>query len=159
MRRMILALTISLVFSGVADAQRTDQLQQGARVRVTAFDGKDVKGTLTMMTDDSISLDLGSANGVTTVPLSFVQTIEVRHRSHWQGFMIGALLGTAVGAIGGYALGSQDETCSLLSCGREQNAEWAAAGYGFVGLALGSATGLLVGLPTWDPVSVHPPGR
>lgn len=159
MRRMILALLFSLMFSTTADAQRIGELQQGARVRVTGFDGKDEKGTITMITGESISLDLGSAKGVTTVPLSTVQSIEVGYRNHIKGLAIGALFGTFVGALTGAAIGLNDNSCQLMSCGSAENAKLDAGVLGVYGLALGSCIGGLIGLPSWERVTVPPSGR
>ena len=153
MRTTTLLLLVSVILPTAARAQRSDELKKGARLAITESGGATMKGSIVAMSADSITVAAERGADVRTIALRDVGSIRVRHVSHLRGLLMGALIGTTAGALGGAIIGASDNSCGFLTCGRADNAAFAAFILGTGGLAAGSVIGAAVGWPTWKTVT------
>lgn len=151
MRALILCALLGVALPAAALSQKVTDLQQGTRVIVTDRSGTEVKGRLIRISTDSMFVSLNPAQA-RTVPMSNVRSVKVAHVSHLRGLALGAAIGVVIGGVGGAVLGGMDDSCSFLSCGRGENAAFAAGAFGTVGLVLGSLFGVMGGKEVWQPL-------
>jgi hypothetical protein len=155
-RTISLILTASLILPATALAQRNNELKNGVELAVTESYGTTMKGRIVSVSTDSITIvarGSGSGGVFHTIALRDVRSMKVKHVSHARGLFMGALIGTAVGALSGAIIGGADSSCNFFACGRAENAAFAAALFGTGGLTLGSLFGVAAGWPSWKTVT------
>jgi hypothetical protein len=155
MRIASLLFTASLILPAGVQAQRNDDLKNGARLSITESGGRTMKGSVVAISGDSITVAAERGIDTRTFALRDVRSIKVRHVSHVRGFFMGALIGAAAGALSGAIIGGADDSCNFFACGRAGNAAFAGAVFGTGGLALGSLVGVAAGWPSWETINLR----
>jgi hypothetical protein len=144
-----IALIISIAALGIAPvaamAQRSGDLQEGARVRVVSAAGESRVGTVVGFTNDSVSVVYGnSGHRPTTMALSDATQIEVSDGvSRGEGATMGGVMGVFAGGFAGWA-------SARLSDGNDQFAQTLGTAAGaIVGGILGATIGAARGAEHW----------
>ena len=155
--RMLCLMAVCLALP--ARAQDLASLQQGVRIKVQPAAGEIRTGTYLSLTSDTLRfLNEKSQSATAAIPMQQVKSVQVSSgRSRSRGLLKGALIGTAIGFVGGAILGGatysdSDETWCLFACSRGENAMLAGALLGTGGLFVGSIYGVMAGSETWKPV-------
>ena len=139
---VLLAALLVMLLPAVAAAQEpvtsfdqlNTRLKPGDTVWVTDAQGREITGKIRDLTPASLLLDAGG------VPQDFkparVGIIQVQPRdSRWNGVLIGAVAGLAIGAA----------SCALNpECARDEGGLVITVGLGVIGTALGAGIGVLV---------------
>ena len=150
MRKSVIALVAVCSLMATSSEAQTTTLSAGARVRIHAFDGSTLTGTLVRSDFDSVVLHVRSGNADFALPASGVRTIEMSTgRSAATGAKWGSLIMGGVGLT--YVLvavsGSDCTDCGGLAL---------MLGTGITGIFAG--TGALIGAiirpEHWEKVSL-----
>lgn len=150
------ALVIAVVVSSSVRAQstaRSDELQPGARVRITAPGIVAGRYVGTVLSRSGDTLTLGSPNTQPlAIPSSRIASLEVsRGKSRSAGAIRGIKWGAPIGlAFGLLTMGIADE---CLGCTNDGNADGRAAWVGMnlvSGVVWGAGIGALIGREHWE---------
>ena len=160
MRSLLIALGIGFLVIGAepASGQRADELQQGAKVRVTLSDGSRKLGSVDRVTADTIALtSLGKSSraGDSQIQRDRITSIEVSRGAPGKGVLYGGLLGLLIGGGTGFILGAA--TYSEDDCFIFCSAVDAGALVGAIGAVVGIPVGMIVGGTTkreWRQVDI-----
>jgi hypothetical protein len=138
--RMALLVAFTLLALGAPARPLSAQLLTGQRVHVEISDAEWLTGTITALSAEAVSLDIGGTSR--TFPRSSLTKVEVSTgiRSYWK---TGAAVGAVVGAVGTFVV--LDRGGSTNPCDSDANQD--AMGMGAcVGIAaLGGLGGALIG--------------
>jgi hypothetical protein len=160
MRSFLIVLGIGSLAIAVqpASGQRADELQRGAKVRVTVAGGTRTLGTLDRVTRDTIALrrtDKRPSAESAHFQRDLVTSMEVSRRAPGKGVLYGGLLGLLIGGGAGFVLGaatySEDE-CFIVCSAAE-----AGAFVGALGAMISVPIGMIVGGTTkreWRQVDI-----
>jgi hypothetical protein len=147
-----IALAVALV-PATASAQLANDLHLGARVRVVESSGRTRVGTLTGYNSDSLTVLYPDSKGrPATTAFSDAARIDVSAGvSHPEGAARGALIGLAVGGVGGWA-------AARVSNGHDQLAMTVFSFVGAIGGAgLGAMFGAVTGIEHWKTLTMSKP--
>jgi hypothetical protein len=151
-RATLMAAVLAALAAGPLGAQARVPAV-GDRVRITSPAGGRLKGELVAVRSDTLFVRPDPAAGVTAVPLSQVDRIEVRRqRTGMEGLGMGLLYGVPAGLGGGYLLGrlaegSHDrcgDDCGLMT-------RLGALGGLVAGTVLGTVFGIAMPGGRWEP--------
>lgn len=155
MRRKIAILLVAmLVFPQLVAGQT---LAPGTRVRVSHPSEGTRTGTVVASTTDTLEVRLAGTSQSTHLPLAEVTQLDVsmgRQRHVLTSTGMGLLVGATLGAVAGYAAGSDDCNANVSFC--LTRGELALAAGSYFGYA-GGVIGLVVGLfprEKWERVSL-----
>lgn len=171
--RAITGLSLCLL-STAALAQRTNELQKGIRVRVTATNGASVVGAYLGFENDSMNVQEQGARALPrSMAMSDVSKIEVSEgNNRAMGGLIKAAIGLGIGAAAGAIVGAisyraQSDSCPpgggldcgwgcFFVCSRGSAAGFVGALGGAAGLVVGGIYGLATGHESWTTVADPP---
>lgn len=145
-----------LLLPASAFSQRMDQLSDGARVRIVPSRGKEILGTASLVTGDSMTILYAGSTQSTRIGLRDLSRVEVSTGvSRAKGGLIYGLMGLAIGGLGGAALGAAaPSSCNdSFICGRQASAYVVGIIGGFFGGLAGVAGGASKGWEGWTPVA------
>jgi len=144
MRATFTALLGLLSSVGVASAQAADTVRSGARVRVTPSTPSSViVGELIAVRDSALVVRTQGYRGDVTIARSAVMRLEIsRGTRRGESVGWGALIGTGIGGLAGFAAG--EDSCGGDSWFCIKRPLGALLG-GVTGLVTGSLVGLIVG--------------
>jgi len=160
MRRLIVISAICLAAAAPmsSSAQRAEDLQRGASVRLRLADGGRARGYIDSVTAETIMLHVferAEAGASVRYRRDFVASMEVMEKHTAKGALRGGLIGLLVGGGGGFLIGAltySEKDCNILVC----SASSSGALLGFVAAAVATPIGLLVGAaqgaPEWRDV-------
>src|SRR6476620_2871537 len=104
-RSLILLALVSI--PATATSQRMDQIQDGARVRLVSRQGKTTIGTAILIASDSIDIKYLESGQTGRFALRDLAGVEVSAGvSHVKGAFIYGVIGLAIGAAAGAAIGA-----------------------------------------------------
>jgi hypothetical protein len=153
MPRTAAVLALFSVFPLVGLAAQGRALAQGDRVRVTMrYDAGTVHpvGSVVRRANDTLFLRLATGGAPLPIPESTIETVEVSGGRHTKAGQ-GALIGLAVGSLGGAVLGgisACDDWCTPA-----QGALALGVIMGGLGAGLGALVGSMDTRERWHPVS------
>ena len=150
-------LLLVLVLPASAFSQRMDQLREGSRVKVVPSRGKEILGTASLVTPDSMTMTYEGSLQTTRIGLRDLAHVEVSTGvNRAKGGLIYGLMGLAIGGLGGAAVGAAaPESCTKgnpFFCGRAASAYLIGIVGGFVGTVAGIAGGASKGWEGWRTV-------
>jgi len=156
------ALSICLVLTAVAPVAlaQSNELQPGARVRVSAPGIVAGRYVGTVLSWNGDTLQLGGPNvAPVTVPMSRITSLEVsRGKSRLSGAGRGVLWGTPIGLVIGLASANSLEDCTDFGCSDASSGERGAyvLASALGGALWGAGIGALVGRERWEQFDVTP---
>ena len=167
---LLIALTLLALPGARLDAQELPPLPLGARVRVSVARGalpglaerERVTGTLMRLPPDSLVVYDDALLASVAVHHNVIRQLELSRGVHGHAGG-GALIGLAVGLVGGVATGLL--LCSGGDC-VDDDGNWTATVAGLLGLGgaaagtgIGALTGALIRHEGWTRVPITPAGR
>jgi hypothetical protein len=155
--RVSLLSLLLVIVPASASAQRIDQLREGVRVKVVPHGSKEILGTASLVTPDSMTITYEGSLQTTRIGLRDLAHVEVSTGvSRAKGGLIYGLMGLAIGGLGGAALGAAaPSSCTEdnpFICGRAASAYVGGVLGGFVGTVAGIAGGASKGWEGWRTV-------
>ena len=159
-RRTALPICLALTAVAPATAAQSNELQPGARVRVSApgiVAGRYV-GTVLTRNGDTLQLG-GPSSAPVTVPMGRITSLEIsRGKSRLSGAGRGVLWGVPIGLAFGLATANSLEHCTDFGCRDASSGERGAYVLAsmLAGGVWGAGIGALVGRERWERFDVAP---
>jgi hypothetical protein len=158
--RTALSICLALTATAPVALAQSNELQPGARVRVTAPGIVAGRYVGTVLSRSGDTLQLGGPNAApVTLPMNRITSLEIsRGKSRLRGAGRGVLWGAPIGLVIGLATENSLESCGDFGCSDASSTERGAYVVASVigGAAWGAGIGALVGRERWERFEVSP---